>query len=251
MTTSKPRPPVSAATPSAKSSAVGIERCSGADLQCLVAPCRLWLEQDDRGVVRGRSHDAKQSDRAAADDRHDICGIDAAGGDGRAVGDGERLDERTFCERELLGQLVKPVTSRLQILGVGAADGEAEVVSSAVSTTHSPTTESPALQRTHGRSGLGDLAGPLVAGDDRVRDGDDVPALVELEVRVADADVARAHEHFVGADLRVPDIGHDRFVWGLEDQRLHRSPRSVFIAAAWMTSFTWRSAPSSRRPRPS
>ena len=74
--------------------------------------------------------------------------------------------------------------------------------SSPLLTTHSPTTRSPGLRVVDAAPDLGDLARPLVARDDRVRDGDDVAALVELEVRVADADVARAHEHLVRGDRR-------------------------------------------------
>src|SRR5215211_2751102 len=43
-------------------------------------------------------------------------------------------------------------------------------------------------QRRYGAPDLGDLAGPLVARDDRVRDRDDVAPFEELEVRVADPD---------------------------------------------------------------
>ena len=102
MTTSKPRPPVSHGDTVGEVVGGRVERCSGADLQCLVAPGRLWLEQHDRGVVRGRSHDAKQSDRPTAEYGHDICRIDAAGEDGGVVGDGERLDHRAFRERKAL-----------------------------------------------------------------------------------------------------------------------------------------------------
>jgi hypothetical protein len=68
---------------------------------------------------------------------------------------------------------------------------------------------------------LDDLAGPLVARDDRIGDRDDVPALIQLEVRVADAHGLRAHQHVVGPDGGLVDVGDDRLVGRLEDQGLH------------------------------
>jgi hypothetical protein len=46
----------------------------------------------------------------------------------------------------------------------------------------------PRAKVVHRGADLDDLAAPLVPGDDRVRDRNDVAPLVELEVRVADAD---------------------------------------------------------------
>ena len=119
-------------------------------------------------------------------------------------------------------QLVQPFAPGLEVLGVGAVDREAEVVSSGRPDDALPDDGVAWLQTTHGRPGLDDLAAPLVPGDDRIRDGDDVPALVELEVGMADADGVGLDEHLVGADLRMADLGHDRLMRGLEDQCLHR-----------------------------
>ena len=43
---------------------------------------------------------------------------------------------------------------------------------------------------------------------------------------MADTDRVGLDEHLVGSDLRVVDLGNDGFVGSLEDEGLHRSPRS-------------------------
>ena len=113
-----------------------------------------------------------------------------------------------------------------EVLGVSAVDRETEVVAAGRADDALADDRVSRPQSAHGRTGLDDLAGPLVPGDDRIRDGDDVPAFVEFEVRMADTDRVGLDEHLVGSDLRVVDLGNDGFVGSLEDEGLHRSPRS-------------------------
>src|SRR5207248_919853 len=142
---------------------------------------------------RRRGKRAEQPDRTAADHGDRVARVDSPGGDGRVVRDRERFDERALAERELLGDLVQPRGLRDEVFGVGAADREAEVVGAVVDDTLADDAVARA-ERRDGAADIGDLTGPLVTWDDRVRNGDDVPALVELEVGVADADVVRADE---------------------------------------------------------
>src|SRR5581483_12442735 len=62
----------------------------------------------------------------------------------------------------------------------------------------------------------------------RVRDRDDVAALVQLEVGVADADVARADEHLVRGDRRGLQVTNNRTTWFFEHERFHVTPSSLF-----------------------
>src|SRR5206468_9209253 len=75
-----------------------------------------------------------------------------------------------------------------------------------------------------GRADLDNLTGPFVAGDDRIRDRDDVPPLIELEVGVADSDSVRSHEDVVRAYLRIVDVREDGSLRSLKDQGFHGSP---------------------------
>src|SRR5207344_2635340 len=106
-----------------------------------------------------------------------------------------------LAERELVRNTVQPRRLGDEVLGVGSADREAEVVVAVVDDAFAH----DAMAGTKGGDGaanLGDLARPLVARNDRIGDRDDVAALVELEVRMADADVPRAHEYLVRRDRR-------------------------------------------------
>ena len=89
---------------------------------------RLRLDQRHRAAHRRRCHRAEQADRAAADHGDLVARVDPAGGDGRVVGDRERLDERALDERQLVRDAVQPGRLGDEVLGVGAADRESEVV---------------------------------------------------------------------------------------------------------------------------
>ena len=227
MTTSNPRPSVGFGGSRRRNLGdVGIERNPRTELESLVASSCLRLDDRDGCVVRGGRHDAQQPDRPATDDRHGIGRVDPVGTDGGVVRDRERLDHRALCERETLWQLVKPLTARLEVFGVGAVDRKAEMIS--------PARPDDALaydcitrrEPADGRAGLDDLAAPFVAGDDRIRDRNDVAALVELEVRVTDTDGVGADEDVVGADLGMIDVGDDGLLGSFKDQGFHRSPSS-------------------------
>src|SRR5437773_2463426 len=56
----------------------GIERGAGAHREPLLTPRRLRLDKRDGGVVGGRRGNAKEPDRAAADDGHAVAWIDTA-----------------------------------------------------------------------------------------------------------------------------------------------------------------------------
>ncbi len=183
---------------------------------------RLRLDERDRRAHRRCGHRAEEADRATADDRDLVARVDPARGNRRAVGDGEGLHECPLRERELVGDDVQPGGLGHEVLRVCPADREAEVVAAVVD----DALPDHAITRPHRRDGaphLGDLAGPLVTRDDRIRDRDDVPALVELEVRMADADVAGADEHLVRRDRGHLQVGDDSLPGFLEDQRFHVS----------------------------
>ena len=114
-----------------------------------------------------------------------------------------------------------------EVFGVRTADGEPEVVVAVVDDTLADDAVA-LLQRRHAAPDLRDLARPLVARDDRIRDRDDVSALVELEVRVADADVPRAHEHLVRRDRGHIDVADHRAFRFFEHQRFHPN-RSLLV----------------------
>src|SRR5207302_1022984 len=100
-----------------------------------------------------------------------------------------------------------------------SADRKAEVIVAVVD--HAFANDTVAGPETrHRRADLGDLARPLVAGDDRVRDRDDVTPLIQLEVRVTDADVARTDEDLVRRDGRHLELLDRRAPRLLEYQRL-------------------------------
>jgi len=81
---------------------------------------------------------------------------------------------------------VQPGRLGHEVLGVGAADREAEVIVAVVDDAL-PDHAIARPQRSHATSDLCDLAGPLVARMIGYETGMIVAALVELEVRVADA----------------------------------------------------------------
>jgi hypothetical protein len=205
----------------------GVEREAGAESDRSLSPARLRLHERDGGVVRGRRHHAEQSDWASAEDRDRVGRVDSVGADGCVVGDGERLDERPLRVRELLRKLVQPLAARLEVLGIGAVDGEAEVVSAFRPDDALADHTVAGFQALDGGPHLDHLAAPLVARHDRVGDRDDVAPLVELEVRVADTDGVRADEHLVGADLGMLDVGHDCAARRFEDKGLHVLPPPV------------------------
>src|SRR5207253_147681 len=128
--------------------------------------------------------------------------------------------ESALGKRELLGNTVQPGRPGHEVLGVRAADREPEVIVAVVDDAFAD----DAIAGTQSRDAaahLGYLARPLVARDDRIRDGNDVAALVELEVRVADADVARAHEHLVRRDRRHVELADSGASGLLEYERFH------------------------------
>ena len=128
ITTSNPRPPVASAACSA-TDRLRLDRSRrGAELEPERAPVRLRLDQRDGAAHGGRGQRAEQADRAAADHRHLVAGVDPTCGDRGAVGDRERLDERALTEGELVGDAVEPGRLGDEVLGVGATDRESEVV---------------------------------------------------------------------------------------------------------------------------
>ena len=188
---------------------------------------RLRLDQRHRAAHRGRRKRAKKADRPAADHRDLVARVDPVGRHRGAVRDRERLHERTLRKGELVGNPVQPRRLGDEVLGVGAADREPEVVVAVVDDALADDAVTRP-QPGHAAPHLGDLTGPLVARDDRIRHRDDVAALEELEVGVADADIPRTHEHLVGRDRRDVDLGHRRAPRFLENQRFH--PQSLLIA---------------------
>ena len=127
---------------------------------------------------------------------------------------------------------MQPLTARLEVFGVGAVDRKAEMISSAGpddALAHDGITR---REPDDGRAGLDDLAAPFVAGDDRIRDRNDVAALVELEVRVTDPDGVRSNEDVVGADLGMIDVCEDGSLGGFKDQGFHRFS---FVSMALLT----------------
>ena len=69
--------------------------------------------------------------------------------------------------------------------------------------THSPSDPVAGLEAGDVLADLDHLARPLVAGDERVVERDDVAPFEQLEVGVADADRAGGDEHLVVGDLGV------------------------------------------------
>ena len=211
--------------PSAKSRAVGSRATRAPELECLVPSRRLRLEQHDGCVVRGGGHDAEQADRAAAEDCHGVRRVDPAGaGRWRCRRPRRARPSRPSVNERSSGSLCSHSPRALKYSASAPSIEKPKWSRPAGPTTHSPTTRSPGCSPPTDGAGLDDLAAPLVPGDDRVRDRDDVAALVELEVRMADADGVGLDEDLVGADLRMIDVGDDRLVGGLEDQGFHRSP---------------------------
>ncbi len=224
ITTSNPRPPVASDTCSANGAAAGSITLACADLERESAAMGLGLDQCHRAAHRGCRECAEQADRPAADDRHLVAGVDPVRRNGRAVCDRKRLDEGALRERELVGNAMQPGRLGDEVLRVGTADRESEVV---VAVVHDALADDTVAgpQRGDVAADLCDLAGPLVTRDDRIRDRDDVSAFVELEVRVADTDVARAHQHLVRCDRGHVDVADHGALRLFEHQRLHsRSP---------------------------
>ena len=136
-------------------SSASARRCACGSISVTAAP-----------IVAGCQR-TEEADRPAADDRDLVARVDAVRRDRSAVGDGERLDERPLTERELVGNAVEPGRLCHEVLGVGAADREAEVVVAVVDDALAD--DAVALrERGHDTPDLRDLARPLVAGDDRI-----------------------------------------------------------------------------------
>src|SRR5205814_10321595 len=84
----------------------------------------------------------------------------------------------------------------------------------------------------HAAADLGHLAGPLVPGDDRVLDRDDVAPGVELEVGVADADRMGPDEYLVGTDRRRVQLRDHRALRRLEYQCFHLPLPPLLLSGA-------------------
>ena len=138
----------------------------------------------------------------------------------------ERLDGGALLPRQLVGQAVRPVGADLEALGGGPADREAEVVGAAVDRALADDAIAWAHVANVWADG-DDLAGPLVTWDDWKLDGDDVAVGQEVEVRVADAHLARGDEHLVASDRRLVELGDLGTLWCGEHECLHDSPLLV------------------------
>ena len=153
-----------------------------------VAPPRLRFDHNHAGVVGRGDKQGQESDRPSAQDSDGIARIDAAETGHRAVRNAQRFHERRLRVRQRLRDLVEPLGLDLEQLRRGAADVEPEVVPTTGS--HDTFADDAIAGKEAGdrRSDLHDLAGPLVPGDDRVGEGDDVAPFEEFEVGVADSD---------------------------------------------------------------
>ena len=198
----------------------GVESLSRTDLQPERATMGLRLDEGHRRSHRGRRHRAEKADRPAADNGHVVACVDPVGGDSGVVRHRKRLDERAVAEGQLVGDAVQPRRLRDEVLRIRPADREAEMVVTVVNDAFADDTVT-LPEGGHSAPDLGDLARPLVSGDDRVVDGDDVAPLVELEVGVADPDVSRANQHLVGRDRRYLEVAHDCAARLLEHERFH------------------------------
>src|SRR5262249_14935904 len=96
----------------------------------------------------------------------------------------------------------------------------------------------------------GDLAGPLVTGDDRIAHRDDVAALEQIDVGAADADRARRDEHLVIGDPRNRPLRHLGPIVLDESQCLHDSSGSCGQPRALTSTLTWSPVGDSRASKP-
>ena len=118
-----PRPPARRAGPRSGRSCVSPRSRAPSARRCACGSISVTAPPIVAAAMR-----AEEADRPAADHRDLVARVDPAGRHGRAVGDRERLDERALRERELVGNAVQPRGLRHEVLGVGAADREPEVV---------------------------------------------------------------------------------------------------------------------------
>ena len=116
---------------------------------------------------------------------------------------------------------MQPLRPRLEELGIGAIDREAEVISAVGTHDAFAHYRVPGVQALHVAADLGHLSGPLVTRNDRIAHRDDVLAIQEFKVGVADPDSARSDEHLLWPDLGRLAVRDDRALWRLKDQRLH------------------------------
>ena len=163
------------------------------------APLRLRVGDDDRRAERPQRGHRAEADRAGPEDHRGVGAVDVAGPAGRVVGAAERLDQRGLGEAELVGDAVQPLRPDHEVLGRGPADREPEMVGADDALPHHPVAGGPAADV---GADLGDLARPLVAGDDREPDRDDVLPGQQVEVGVADPDRPGADEDLVRPDTR-------------------------------------------------
>ena len=134
-----------------------IERVPRTEIECLGPARLLGLDQRHRRVVRGGRRDAEQADRSAADHGDVVARIQAAGAVRRVVGDREGFDQSTGRVRELVRKDVQPFRTRAEVLRVGTADREAEMIAS--TRAHHALAHHPIARRHpgHGRAHVDDL----------------------------------------------------------------------------------------------
>ena len=162
----------------------------------LPARCRRgtrWLGHDDAGSLGGGSgHDA-QADRAGAEDHRGVARVQVVDPQRGVVATAERLDQGARVQLTLSASLCSHDSLATKYSAAAPLMLKPKCSSPM---THSPTTRSPASVR-HLAPGVDDLSRPFVAGDDRVVEGDDVAALEQVDVGVADADRASGDQHLV------------------------------------------------------
>src|SRR6266487_19390 len=68
---------------------------------------------------------------------------------------------------------------------------------------------------------LHNLAGPLVAGSDRILESDDVPAIEQLEIGVTNPDSVRADQDVIRSDGWNRNVANGSLIRSVVDERLH------------------------------
>src|SRR5579863_8615001 len=106
------------------------------------------------------------------------------------------------------------------------------------------------IEAADGLAGLDYFSRPFVAWDYWIVDGDDVLAAIEFVVRMADADRAHAHKHFIRSDRRRGQVLDLKFARLVDHQCLHISSplngRRRARHATLTSTFIWLPVGSSR-----
>src|SRR5690606_30541828 len=134
-----------------------------------------------------------EPDGPASEHDHGVRCIRPADQVQRVVSAAERLYQCALLVGDSISQLVDPIPTHLEELGEGTVHRETDVVDAAV---HVALADDPvARSKTPDlRTDRHHIAGPFVAGDHGERDGNDVLAGEQIEVRVTDAYVARSDQ---------------------------------------------------------